>query len=363
MKINKKILASALIWTLALTSFPTNIFANNNLNEIDKKICKNINNISDFYFWKLRYYIDDNHDKYEELNFWNLKKELEKTWEVPSTEFENWYNIDADNNFTVDNNWDIYYIEFSKWLEELKLSDIKTTNPSNDYEFKKEYFAKRNAGIYKISNWNTTLVKEFENFIIQIKNLMESNDWNKMSIISINDDIYLVKYNSAALYDIDTQPKDFKYWEFYKNFKPLCDEVEKTTENPNTPTSPSNPNTKTPSNTKNFWSSPSSPDDLKLKEDKRVKINWENFQNEETKKEEKQEKLTEKTTALTQTEKDKISSIIKDFMKKYSKSTLEYIYNTFTKNSKFLDSVKNDERKLFIIEEYKKIYSDFVIKL
>lgn len=37
---NKKIISSALIWSLAFALFPTNIFANSSLTENEKKVCE-----------------------------------------------------------------------------------------------------------------------------------------------------------------------------------------------------------------------------------------------------------------------------------------------------------------------------------
>lgn len=401
---NKKIIASALIWSLSFTLFPTNIFANNNLTEAERKICekysktnKEISDLRfsgswDIYFvesaWENKFYnlLKNGEIIIENKNFFNSEA-LRNDYNVSKYDysivwlsdiFHKEYSYDPyEENYFMNNEKVIVVEENENWKVKITLSNWEIFNwniiwaamswfiiftHKNNIEISENnlggFDSKISSQDFEINNWTLKVFDENKKLLTEIKNFKFKENYHNQYIGFVKKE----NWDTYVFPTSDIGPEYFNIKNIYKNWKPLCENLENNSGN--------TWNTNNWNTTIVSGGSPvSNPEDLKLKNDPRV-LDQNNSSNttktEETKKEEKiSENKNSTNSSLSENEKNSIKILVENIFKKYShnKNLLENLYKALTTREDIQKMAETNPRVKFVIEEYKKQYFDFMIKL
>lgn len=247
----KKILAWLTLWVFALSSFPANIFANNNLTDIEKKICENKDKLLWFEADKNGLYtmhVNEDFGTYVSKNWeklWDYYKSVSYGWNdfMPMTIklinwniyddtydpydsyfIKNWkrielnigYFYDEYIKFNIEKKYDWYYRNWKKILDEN--FSILNVIWEDVYYLDNNLVLKRNNDEINLQEWHKIIKVTDEWKIITYK---KENNWynyyldyeKKFFTAHDNGELY---YFWNDLYDI-VKSEDWLYIEIYKN--------------------------------------------------------------------------------------------------------------------------------------------------
>lgn len=194
----KKILAWLTLWVFALSSFPANIFANNNLTDIEKKICEIHNND----------YINNNYDYFiYENNFYHYEDD------------QNFKNFEKIDGWKYDEDYYSFKQNKYKQLEEgeREYDDNyidKKTGTLGKLKFHRKYHKKDE----NLGNYDDNII--YDSFTIEYnwKNTKIDGDYDYTILDKIWDDYYYMIHDNYDNYDnYDVNKNNNRKMFFYKN--------------------------------------------------------------------------------------------------------------------------------------------------
>lgn len=380
----KKIIASALVWSLFLGSFG-NIFANSDQLAVEKKICDDIKiqkekilkwepyndwlyeisiNNNNFYYriWIEEYKNLEKEDSFHKYIYEkNLKNyEEEETYEnnikkiiikIDWNSFERSLKDNEDLNF-IKKLWNDYYYIISKFETAWR---VVISGKSEFYKNNEKIFETENnkyiSDALVDNSWNIYYVETFDLNQTDTDpehigyNLFEATtykilNWNKEKL---NKYKKLRYYNDASewhsldflnfyelnndIYFIHSKGLADKSFNILKNWKPLCENLENNNWNSGNQNwnswnqNSSNQNSSNQSSSWNSWSTPASSSNITIKNDERVVSSSENTVK-TVKSEDKNENKKEdlKSKTFTENEKNDVKDLVSNIIKKYSQS-------------------------------------------